>query len=85
MIGFGGTHQAVGGLGYWQSANVWSGIAMKDHFAGTTTFAGQVLDAVGDTFGQFPAFRQNSYNDDTLVSKSLRISYVNNLLTHVCL
>ncbi|KAF8304744.1 Six-hairpin glycosidase [Clavulina sp. PMI_390] len=66
MVGLGGTHQSVGGLGYWQSANVWSALVLKDLYAGTTDYEGTSLDAVGDTYGQFPNFRYDVYNDDTL-------------------
>ncbi|KAF8317155.1 Six-hairpin glycosidase [Clavulina sp. PMI_390] len=66
MIGLGGTNQSVGGLGYWQSANVWSALALKDLYAGTKDYESISLDAVRDTIKQFPYFRYDAYNDDTL-------------------
>ena len=62
----GHSNQNVGNMNYWPSANVWTEVVMHDFNAGTRDFIGTTLDAVGDTFGQYPNFRHNDWNDDTL-------------------
>jgi len=57
------SNQNVGNMNYWPSANAWTEIVMQDFAAGTRNFAGVTLDAVGDTFGQHPAFKANDFND----------------------
>lgn len=66
MLAFGGGQDNVANLNYWPTANVWSSHAVKDLFAGSRDFAGKVLDNVGSTYGNYPAFRKNEFNDDTL-------------------
>lgn len=66
MLAFGGGQDSVANLNYWPTANVWSSHAVKDLFAGSRDFAGKVLDNVGSTYGNYPAFRKNEFNDDTL-------------------
>lgn len=60
------SNQNIGNMNYWPSANVWTEVVMHDFSAGTKDFAGASLDAVGDTFGQYPNFHHNDWNDDTL-------------------
>jgi hypothetical protein len=68
MIQYKGSYsnQNIGNMNYWPSANVWTEVVIHDFTAGTRDFIGTSLDAVGDTYGQHPAFHANDFNDDTL-------------------
>ncbi|KAJ4494576.1 endo-1,6-alpha-mannosidase [Lentinula edodes] len=54
------------GIGFWQSANVFSSMANFDHLASSTVYKDQVINGLTAAYKTYPNFDPNGYNDDAM-------------------
>ncbi|KAF9564880.1 hypothetical protein CPC08DRAFT_218746 [Agrocybe pediades] len=54
------------GIGYWQSGNVYSAMALQDQVAGTSVNKGVVMANLKTVFGLWKNYDQFGFNDDAL-------------------